>query len=210
AEVPVASDVYGLGAILYECLTGRPPFKGATPLETLRLVTDTEAVPPRSLRPEIDPDLETICLKCLRKNPAERYASAAALADDLDRYLRNEPIRARPIGPLARLWRGGGRPPAPPAAGGAARLGCVGGGGSVGVWCGGGGGAALANPQADQAPDRPAGGGVRPRPGGASLVAAHPAARKAPPRPRRRRGGPQAGRGQLPPGPRRRQRVLRQ
>src|SRR5437016_4046428 len=102
AAVSCVTDIYGLGAVLYQLLTGQPPFAGGATYETIKLLLDTEPKQPRLLNPKIDRDLSTICLKCLEKDPKRRYASALALAEDLERWLRHEPIQARRTGIFAR------------------------------------------------------------------------------------------------------------
>src|SRR5262249_13870652 len=119
-QVGPAVDVYALGAILYECLTGRPPFKAAAPLDTLLQVLHDEPAAPRQLNAKVPRDLETVCLKCLPKEPGQRYATAADLAEDRRRFGAGGPVRARPVGLTGRGWRWCRRNPLPAALAGAA------------------------------------------------------------------------------------------
>lgn len=105
AEVGAASDIYSLGAVLYACLTGRPPFRTDSMAQTVLMVQEVDPPPPRLFAPLLPRDLETICLKCLEKKPQSRYDSASALADDLQRFLDRDPILARPVSLMERTWR---------------------------------------------------------------------------------------------------------
>jgi len=111
ADFTAAADVYGLGAVLFNLLAGRPPFLGSNPVSVIRKASETEAPKLRSLAPSLDRDLETICSRCLERNPSARYQSAGDLAADLEHWLAGRPIVARPVSPPARIWRWSRRNP---------------------------------------------------------------------------------------------------
>ncbi|MBL8821381.1 MAG: serine/threonine protein kinase [Planctomycetia bacterium] len=111
SKLTPATDIYALGAILYECLTGRPPFLGTDPMQTMLMVLSDDPLPPRQLQPQLPRDLNTICMKCLEKLPKKRFESAEALALELERFLSGEPIQARPVGPVERLVKWARRRP---------------------------------------------------------------------------------------------------
>src|SRR5262249_9700360 len=124
-QLSTAVDVYALGAILYELLTGHPPFRAASTLDTIMQVLEQEPTDPRKLNPKADRDLSVIALKCLEKSPEKRYGSAEALAEDLERWLHGEPIVARPTRSVEKAWKWAKRRPTIAALGVAAGLALV-------------------------------------------------------------------------------------